>query len=105
MILRDSPGLRNKSVRTYTKIKRHKWSTHGGSVPRPTFSFASVDDFPVLLLDHPRLLRLAFDPTRGLAVPNTFSRFGSTSTTKGENGFRTSRVGAGDMILWSCTTG
>jgi hypothetical protein len=70
-----------------------------------TFSFRSVDDLPVLRFVNPSVVLRAVDLTRGRAAgasPNAFSRFGSISTTHGENGFSGSMDGAVDMrlLLW-----
>jgi len=81
-IRRDSPGVIN--------------------IPWPTFSLFSVDDFPVLRLDHPRADRLAFEGTRGLAPvarPKAFSRFGSTTETKVECGLTFSTCRSGDKTF------
>ena len=78
-------------------------NTHVVSIPCPIFSFLSVEDFPLLRLDHPRAVLRAFDPTLGRALgasPNAFSRLGSISlTTKGVDTLRAFGVGAAETTF------
>lgn len=117
--LRPSPALYRHTEESINKYdsKLGKGDTYVITDPCPTtFSFRSVDDLPVLRFVHPKAVLRALDPTRGCAPgasPKVFSRFGSTSITRGENGFSASRDGAPDMrlllrltsICWRTSTG
>ena len=111
---RDSPGL--LIIISYRqRFAKLKNAIHVMRFPCPVFSFPtvfsfrSVDDFPLRLLQ-PRAVRRAVEPTRGLAV--AFSHLGSCSfpmsmfATSGEKSLMMmSRVGGEDEVLWLTFTG